>query len=73
MRIPCTIFGSLSMENLLRRRRQESSFLTKAQDPLEGGFTSGFERLAPEGAKTTYCRSPIKPTVGRIDDLPWVA
>ena len=30
------------------------------------------ERL-PRGDFATYGRSPKKPTVGRIDDLPWVA
>ena len=30
------------------------------------------KRGARGGEKTTYGRSPKKPTVGRIDDLPWV-
>ena len=73
MRIPCTFFGSLAMENLLRLRGPESFVFVKSQDSSESRFTSGLERLAPKGQKTTYGRSSKKPTVGRDDDLLWVA
>ena len=45
--------------------------------PNIGGFA--WEEPTPllggdwEGQKTTYGRSPKKPTVGRLTDLPWVA
>ena len=44
---------------LLLYRMDRGSCLTR------GGYLK-------EGAKTTYGRSQIKPTVGRLDDLPWV-
>ena len=73
MRIPCTFFGSLARENLVHLRGPESFVFVKSQDSSESRFTSGLERLAPKGQKTTHGRSSKKPTVGRLDDLPWVA
>ena len=44
--------------------------------PAEGGSTAlnlcGSDRTLGEGERGTYGRLPKKPTVGRIDDLPWV-
>ena len=73
MRIPCTFFGSLTRENLLHLRSLESFVFVKSQDSSESRFTSGLERLAPKGRKTTHGRSSKKPTVGRLDDLQWIA
>ena len=73
MRIPCTFFGSLARENLAHLRGPESFIFVKSQDSSESRFTSGLERLAPKGQKTTHGRSSKKPTVGRDDDLQWVA
>ena len=73
MRIPCTFYSSPTRENLVHLRGPESFIFVKSQDSSESRFTSGLERLAPKGQKTTHGRSSKKPTVGRLDDLQWVA
>ena len=73
MRIPCTFYSSPTRENLVHLRGPESFIFVKVQDSSESRFTSGLERLAPKGQKTPHGRSSKKPTVGRLDDLQWVA
>ena len=45
---------------------------TKGNQALRIAVYSGRFRPYQRGPKETYGRSSKKPTVGRIDDLPWV-
>ena len=50
-----------------------SSFSMSHPHPKQGAGLSLVKRRLRNTLKTTYRRSPIKPAVGRLTDLPWVA